>query len=256
MTREIIRHHDAEDLAASTAARLVTTLAQVQADFGSASLVLTGGRIAGSLLFSLADPIAAEALDWSRLDLWWGDERYLPAGDVERNDWLADTRLLSQVAIPPSSVHRIAGPDTSASAQDAAEAYAREMAECADRRAIQGRPAFDVVLLSIGPDGHVASLFPETSTLESSQSAIAVLHSPKPPPVRVTLGFSALNDCTEAWLLASGEEKATVVDLMLTQGGGYLQIPAAGISGIGRTLLLIDESAAGKMAADVGRREG
>lgn len=102
MTREIIRHHDAEDLAASTAARLVTTLAQVQADFGSASLMLTGGRIAGSLLFSLADPIAAEALDWSRLDLWWGDERYLPAGDVERNDWLADTRLLSQVAIPPA----------------------------------------------------------------------------------------------------------------------------------------------------------
>ncbi|MGI9135558.1 MAG: 6-phosphogluconolactonase, partial [Candidatus Nanopelagicales bacterium] len=89
MSHEIIRHHDADDLATATAARLVTTIAQLQADYGSASIVLTGGRIAGSILFALADPVASTAVDWSRLDLWWGDERYLPAGDDERNDTLA-----------------------------------------------------------------------------------------------------------------------------------------------------------------------
>ncbi len=255
MTLEIIRHHDAEDLATATAARIATTVAQLQAEFGSASIVLTGGRIAGGLMFALADPIIADSIDWSRLDLWWGDERYLRAGDPERNDHLADTRLLPQVTIPEERIHRVLGPEASESAEDAARTYAQEIESAATSRARDGRPAFDIVLLSIGPDGHVASLFPETASLRSDAITLVIHDSPKPPPVRVTLGYTALNDCTESWLLASGGEKAAVIDLMLTQGAGPLQIPAAGICAQLRTLLLIDESAASKLATDIGKRE-
>jgi 6-phosphogluconolactonase len=252
MSLEIVRHHDPDDLAASTAARLATTLVGVLAEHDRASVVLTGGRIAGSLLFALADPMTADAIDWSRVDLWWGDERYLPSGDPERNDSLADTRLLSTLAIPSSCVHRIAGPDLSSSASESAAAYAQELVSFRSVR--RGRPLFDIVLLSIGPDGHVASLFPEFAQLRSGGLSLEVLDAPKPPPTRVTLGFEALNDSVEAWLLASGEEKAEVVDLMLTQGAGPLQIPAAGIRARERTLLLIDESAASRLATDIGKR--
>jgi len=252
---EIIRHHDADDLAAAVAARLVTSIARIQADHGDASVVLTGGRIAGSVLFALADPMAADAIDWNRVDLWWGDERYLPTGDPERNDYLADTHLLSQIEIPSACVHRILGPDSSETVEDAALSYASELSlsEAARRRV--DRPMFDIVLLSIGPDGHVASLFPEAASLRSEAVTLAIVDSPKPPPVRVTMGLTALNNCAEAWLLASGGEKADVVDLMLTEGAGVLQIPAAGVRGLQRTLLLIDESAASKLAADIGKRE-
>ena len=123
MSREIVRHHDAADLADAVAARLVTIIARTQADHGSVSIVLTGGRIAGRVLYALADPMAADTIDWSRVDLWWGDERYLPTGDPERNDYLADTHLLSQINIPSSCVHRIPGPDTSATVEDAAMAF-------------------------------------------------------------------------------------------------------------------------------------
>jgi 6-phosphogluconolactonase len=251
---EIIRHHDANDLAAALAARLVTTIARIQSDHGDASIVLTGGRIAGSVLFALADPMASDAIDWTRVDLWWGDERYLPSGDPERNDYLADTHLLTQITIPSTCVHRILGPDSAETVEDAALTYASELSVTAAARRHEGRPMFDIVLLSIGPDGHVASLFPEAGSLRSEAVTLAIVDSPKPPPVRVSMGFSALNDCSEAWLMASGEEKADVVDLMLTQGAGFLQIPAAGIQGRQRTLLLIDESAASKLTADIGKR--
>lgn len=254
MSREIVRHHDADDLSESTAARLATTIARIQADLGSASVVLTGGRIAGELMFALSDPMTSGAIDWSRLDLWWGDERYLPTGDPERNDYLVDARLLPQVEIDPARVHRILGPDSTSSAEDSARAYTQEVIAAAEVRSAVGRPAFDIVLLSIGPDGHVASLFPESPSLTSTEVALAIHGSPKPPPTRVTLGFGALNDCTQAWILASGAEKADVIDLMLTQGAGFLQIPAAGIDARERTLLLIDETAASKLAADIGWR--
>jgi 6-phosphogluconolactonase len=251
---EVVRHHDADDLATTVAARLVATVARVQAEHGTASVVLTGGRIGGSVLFALADPMAADSIDWSRVDLWWGDERYLSSGHPERNDYVADARLLSQITIPSSNVHRIPGPDSSGAVEDAAMAYASDLSLAAAARQREGRPLFDIVLLSIGPDGHVASLFPESPALTSDAFTLPIHHSPKPPPVRVSLGFDALNDCTEAWLLASGEEKADVVDMMLTQGAGVLQIPAAGIQAQERTLLLIDEAAASKLTADIGKR--
>lgn len=254
MSLEIIRHHDADDLAAAVAARLVTSIARIQADHGDASIVLTGGRIAGSVLFALADPMASDAIDWTRVDLWWGDERYLPSGDPERNDYLADTHLLSQITVPSTRVHRILGPDSAETVEDAALTYASELSLTVAARRNDGRPMFDIVLVSIGPDGHVASLFPEAASLRSEAVTLAIVDSPKPPPVRVSMGFRALNDCSEAWLLASGGEKADVVDLMLTQGAGFLQIPAAGVQGRQRTLLLVDESAASKLTADIGRR--
>lgn len=245
MSREIHRYPTAADLAQDVAARTVTTIVEAQADGRQVSWVLTGGRIAAAVLEGVrAD---ADAIDWGRIDLWWGDERYLPDGDPQRNDDEADRCLIAHVPIAPERVHRIAGPDRSVSPEDSAAAYERELRAFALRTGDVGLPRFDLVHLSIGPDGHVASLFPESAALHSSDPVIAVHGSPKPPPVRISLGFTALNNAMQAWLLASGAEKAAAVEMCTMSGAGVLQIPAAGISAVNRTLLLVDTEAAGRL---------
>lgn len=243
MSREIFRYPTAADLAADVAARTVTTIVDAQTEGRTVSWVLTGGRIATAVLEGIrAD---ADAIDWERIDLWWGDERYLPDGNQQRNDYEADRCLVAHVPIPADRVHRIAGPDRSESPEDSATSYERELRDVALRNGDIGLPRFDLVHLSIGPDGHVASLFPESAALHSTEPVIAVHGSPKPPPVRISMGFTALNNASQAWLLASGAEKATAVELCTMSGAGPLQVPAAGISAINRTMLLVDEAAAG-----------
>jgi len=245
MSFEIHRLPCADDLAADVAARILTTIAEIQAEGRPASLVLTGGRIAERILDRLA--CGADRIDWHAVDLWWGDERYLPAGDPQRNDHAADRLLLDQVDIPTGRVHRIAGPDTSESAEESADTYRAEIAEYALRTGQSGLPRFDIELLSIGPDGHVASLFPQAPALEATDPVVGVHGSPKPPPTRITMTYPLLNSASQAWLLASGPEKAHAVALMTNSEAGPLQIPAAGIRAVNRTLLLLDEDAASQI---------
>ena len=107
---EVLRHPDPEALAESAAARLITTVVEAQASAGWASLCLTGGRIGTAVLASLAENPGCDAIDWSRIDLWWGDERYLPTGDRERNETGARIALIDRVGIDPSHVHPMPDP--------------------------------------------------------------------------------------------------------------------------------------------------
>jgi 6-phosphogluconolactonase len=110
-TPEVLVHHDASLLAKAAAARLVTRLVDAQASSGTADLVLTGGGIGTAVLAELAAAPALGAVDWRRLDIWWGDERFLPSGDPERNEEQADQALLSLVDADPARVHRMPGSD-------------------------------------------------------------------------------------------------------------------------------------------------
>ncbi|HEY8456617.1 MAG TPA: 6-phosphogluconolactonase [Actinopolymorphaceae bacterium] len=241
---EVVVHANAELLAEAVAARLVTRLVDVQASKGSASVVLTGGGIGTRTLAALAKTPARDAIDWRRLDVWWGDERFLPSGDPERNETGARRALLDQVPVDPSRVHPMPAADGAEDVEAAAERYARELAAAVRPEDHAPVPAFDVLMLGVGPDGHVASLFPEQPAVyEDERSVVGVHGAPKPPPTRISLTFPALNSAREVWFLVAGEEKAGAVSLALS-GAGPIQVPAAGVHGRHRTLWLLDRAAA------------
>lgn len=242
---EVFVHADGDLLAASAAARCVTRLADAISARGHAHLVLTGGGIGTKVLAAIAASPARNAVDWSRVDFWWGDERFEPTGDPERNETGARDALLNRVEA--ARVHAIAGPDgPDGDDPDASAArYAAALAEAAGSGAPV--PAFDVLMLGIGPEGHIASIFPDSPAAHATGSVVAVRNSPKPPPTRVSLTFSAIQAAREVWVLASGAEKADAAARSLS-GVNEVELPAAGARGTDRTLFLLDEAAASKLS--------
>ncbi|MEZ7007491.1 6-phosphogluconolactonase [Streptomyces sp. AD55] len=245
-TPQVVVHRDKELMAEAAAARLITRIVDAQASRGSASVVLTGGRNGNGLLAALAGSSARDAVDWSRLDLWWGDERFLPEGDPERNVTQAREALLDAVPVDPARVRAMPASDGphGSDVEAAAAAYARELAEAAGPEDHAAVPSFDVLLLGVGPDTHVASLFPELPAVrETERTVVGVRGAPKPPPTRVSLTLPAIRAAREVWLLAAGEDKANAVAIALS-GAGEVQAPAAGARGRSRTLWLLDAAAA------------
>jgi 6-phosphogluconolactonase len=253
-TPEVLVHHDADQLAQAAAARLATKLVDAQAGGGPADLVLTGGGIGTAVLAQLAAAPALGAVDWRRLDLWWGDERFLPAGDPERNDVQAGQALLQHVDTDPARVHRMPASDglDGPNPEAAAERYAAELRKAARPEDHGPVPAFDVLLLGIGPEGHVASLFPGMPALYDERPVVAVRGSPKPPPIRLSLTLPSIRQAREVWILAAGPEKAGAVQLALS-GAGPVQVPAAGARGQQRTLYLLDQAAASQLPPGLSR---
>jgi 6-phosphogluconolactonase len=244
----VVVHQDGPALAQVVAARLVVRLIDAQAERGTADLVLTGGRIAAAVYAAVAASPARDALDWSRVDVWWGDERFLPSGHPDRNETQARAALLDALPLDPARVHPMPpsdgpdGPDPEA----AAARYAQELALAA-RPGSERLPHFDVLMLGVGEDGHVASVFPEHPAGYDHRPVVAVRGSPKPPPVRITLTLAAINTAEEVWLTAAGPDKAKAVGLALA-GAGPIQLPAAGAHGVSRTLWLLDAAAATEVA--------
>lgn len=240
----VVVHRDKQLLADAAAARLVTAIVEAQSSRGQADIVLTGGSMGSAVLVSLSRSAAKDAIDWRRLNLWWGDERFLPDGDPDRNETQSRRALLDAVPLDPARVHAMPasdGPD-GVDVDKAAAHYAQELAAAAPRG--HDVPEFDVLMLGVGPDAHVASLFPEHPALhERNASTIGVRGAPKPPPVRVSMTFPSLCSARDVWFLVSGADKAGAVGLALS-GAGELQAPAAGVTGIRSTTWLVDRDAA------------
>jgi 6-phosphogluconolactonase len=228
-----IVHETPDELASATADRLAAALASAQATRGTASVVLTGGRTGIAVLAALR----SATLDWSSLDIYWGDERFLPAGDPERNETQARSALLDHVPVSPVRIHPMApsdgefGDDPDA----AAEAYAVLLKDV---------PPFDVCLLGVGEEGHTASVFPRSPAVyETTRTVVAVRDCPKPPPTRVSLTLPTIRRSTEVWLMTTGAAKAEPVAAALA-GASEEDIPAAGARGQRDTLWILDRSAA------------
>lgn len=251
--RTVVVFKDPDVLAASIAARLLTRLVDVQAARGEASIVLTGGGVGIASLRHVRDSPARAAVDWRRVDIWWGDERFVPADDPQRNERQAREALLDSLDLDPARVHpmgALGGPDGD-DADAAAARYAEELASAAGPD--QDVPAFDVLMLGMGGEGHVASIFPESPAVHDERPVFAVHGCPKPPPTRISLGFRAINCAREVWLGVAGADKATAVAMALA-GAGRAQIPAAGVEGRLQTLWLLDEAAAAQLPRDLRRR--
>jgi len=247
---EVVVYTSSELLAAAAAARLVTRLVDLQMAKGSASLVLTGGSTGIAVLEQLRRSPARDAVDWSRLDLYWGDDRFVPANDGERNEKQAREALLDHVPVDPRRVHAMPASDGAFGddPEAAAEGYARVLAENAQPEDHGDVPGFDIMLLGLGGAGHTASVFPESPAVyETERSVVAVRNCPKPPPTRISLTLSAIRRAHDVWLMTTGAAKADAVALALS-GAGEVQLPVAGAQGQRRTLWLIDRSAAASLS--------
>ncbi|MFG1623669.1 6-phosphogluconolactonase [Kribbella sp. NPDC049227] len=236
----VLVNRDAEGLAHAVAARFITRLVDVQSSGRVAQVVLTGGRVAAVVYRAVAESPARHAIDWRRVEFWWGDERFLPDGDPERNETQNREALLSRVDVDPARIHPMPA-DAGQGAEAAAAAYAAELKAAMGSGDQDGVPTFDVLMLGVGPDGHVASLFPGFAQLKVTDvAAVAVHDSPKPPPTRVSLTLPALDRAREVWFVVSGDDKAHAVGQALSGG----DVPAAQPKGLDRTLWLVDEAAA------------
>jgi 6-phosphogluconolactonase len=247
-TPDVVIEPDADQLARSVASALVARLAAAQAVHGTASVVLTGGGIGIAVLRRVAE-LAAEpehaVVDWTAVDVWWGDERFVPVDNPDRNELGAREALLDRVVLDPERVHPMPSSDAGFDEpEDAAAWYADELAAAAEDGA--ELPRFDVLLLGMGPEGHVASIFPESPAAHDERPVVVVRDCPKPPPTRVSLGFPAITSAEEVWLLVSGEGKADAVARALT-GADPLQVPAAGARGRRATRWLLDAAAASRL---------
>ncbi|MFK0072340.1 6-phosphogluconolactonase [Arthrobacter woluwensis] len=259
-------HPDSQVLMAAIAARLVTKLVDAQDRFGEATVVLTGGTVGIGTLRAVAESAAAPAVNWRRVNFWWGDERFVGAEDADRNAVQAQKALLDSLDLDPERVHVPGSSDEFDSVDDAAADYARRLAEAAaaehaadysDQRpdVAPALPRFDVLLLGVGPDAHVASLFPEMAGIREKEAlVVGVQDSPKPPPQRISLTLPAINTADEVWMVVAGDDKAGAVGLALA-GAGTVQVPAAGPRGRNRTLWLIDEAAAAKVPENLVHKE-
>jgi 6-phosphogluconolactonase len=246
---EVVIHADPVVLAAAVAARLVTKVVDAQSARGWASVVLTGGGTGTAVLEHLNASPARDAIDWQRIDLYWGDERFLPSGDPERNETQARAALLDHIRVAPERVHAIEPSDGSFGDDPdaAADAYAELLASAARPEDHFAVPTFDVCLLGVGEEGHVASVFPESPAVyETTRTVVAVRNCPKPPPTRVSLTLPAIRRSTEVWLLTTGAAKSAAVAMALGEAG-EVQVPAAGARGQRRTLWLLDRAAATKV---------
>ena len=240
---EVLVHQTADDVMEALAARLLVRLAEIQRDDRVPQLALTGGRIATKAYARLAAVGARSTVDWSRVELWWGDERFVDAESDDRNDKPALEVLTGALALDPHRVHRMPGGDDGLDLDAAAVAYAREL----------GDTVLDVCLLGMGPDGHVASIFPEHPSAYAEGRVIAVRGAPKPPPDRLSLTLDVINASREVWFLVSGADKAGAAQMALL-GTGPLQVPAAGVAGSERTLWLLDREAASQLPPDLAQR--
>lgn len=243
--RRVLVHPDKATLAGSVAARFITKIIDVIDERHGANVVLTGGTMGIAVLQAINDSAARDSVDWSRVHFWWGDERWVPRGDAERNDRQAMDALLGHLQLSPEQVHPFPAPDDYATLEEASDAYAAEL----ERFAPAGRkvPRFDVTFLGVGPDGHIASLFPERGGIrETERTVIAVRNSPKPPPERLSLTLPVINSSDRVWLVLAGADKASALGLAMA-GASTNEVPAAGAEGRKRTVFFVDQEAAAEV---------
>ncbi|MCX7521628.1 6-phosphogluconolactonase [Microbacterium sp. STN6] len=243
--RRVLVHPDKAALAASVAARFLTKTVDILDDVDTANVVLTGGTMGIAVLDAVNGSAARDSVDWGRVHFWWGDERWVPRDDPERNERQARHALLDHIKVPAANIHAFAASDDDVDLDGAAAAYADELAKHAGGGA--AHPRFDITFLGVGPDGHIASLFPDAAGIRETQaSVVAVRNSPKPPPERLSLTRPVLNASERIWLVLAGADKASALGLALA-GAAYTEVPVAGAKGRKRTVFFVDQDAAGEV---------
>jgi len=236
-------------LAASVADRFLTRVRARTRNGRIAHIALTGGSMGSAVLRATAEHTRTAKIDWSLVHFWWGDERFVAQDDADRNALQSRQALLDHIPVPAENVHEVAASDSGLSLDEAAAAYAAELARFGTEE--HAWPSFAVCFLGVGPDGHIASLFPDREEVNVTDvAALPVRDSPTPPAERVTLTRPVINSSKRVWLVLTGADKASALGLALA-GASYSNVPAAGAKGRKRTVFFVDEAAASEVSPDL-----
>lgn len=240
--RRVLVHPDKQALGASVAARFITKIIDVLDEQERADIAISGGSVSSLVLAAIGQSPARESVDWSKVHVWWVDERWVPADDADRNTVGTQADFFDHVDIPASNIHPMPASDGGLDIEAAATQYERELQDAAPEGAVA--PRFDITLLGVGPDGHTASLFPEFPQLTVTDRAVVTVDdSPKPPRQRLTVTYPVINASQRVWVILSGAEKASVLGLALA-GASIEDVPVGGVQGRKRTVFFVDQDAA------------
>ncbi|WP_203337875.1 6-phosphogluconolactonase [Nocardioides limicola] len=236
MTDDVRVLDSPSEVAEAVSTALIARLAAVQSSGRTPSVVLTGGTVASLVHRAVAASVDGLDVDWHDVDFWFGDERYVDSWSEDRNAGQARRDLLDHVDADPRRVHEMPAADSGLTLDEASAAYADEIRAHAP-------DGFDLVMLGVGPDGHVASLFPGFPQLVADGETVPVTDSPKPPPERISLTFAALNRTPAVWFLVTGAAKAAAVAAARASGADIGEVPAAGVRAA-ETIWWLDSEAA------------
>lgn len=231
------RFADGASVARNVAEQLIKSLSGLLESQQEVNLMLTGGTVGIASLAELAAHEARDTVDYSRVHFWWGDERYVPSNHPDRNALQARNALLSKINLDESNVHEFPASDSGLSLDEAAVQFENIVDEL--------KPKFDIVLLGMGPDGHVASLFPNKETPAAGLQIIAEHNSPKPPAQRLSFTYEALNSADQVWFVVAGADKQDAVAVAM--GDAPQDLPVGLVHGKVSTHWFIDSTAGTKV---------
>ncbi len=230
-----------QTLSEALASRVANLSERACAARGRFAIALSGGSLIDILCPPLISAPMRAAIDWSGWHLFWADERWVAKSDSESNYGLAEKRFVSHVPIPADQIYAI---DNTHNPEETADRYESIIKQVLPPDAVEP-PAFDLILLGIGPDGHTASLFPDHPLLAETRRWVApVYDSPKPPPTRITMTLPLINHARQVVFVAAGGDKAAIVANILNPAAGR-RLPAQLVQPVhGRLHWFIDQKAA------------
>lgn len=233
---EIRRAANAPEVAQLAAREIIETLEQVLANKSVVNVALTGGTVGILTLAVLAEQPDLSRIDLSRVHFWWGDERYVESTSSDRNANQARAAFFDKVAVSEDNIHEFP-----ASELGDLSTGKKEFEDDLSKHFGPGLPVFDLTLLGMGPDGHIASLFPGHEELTVGEVVVAESNSPKPPAERLSLSFDVLNASAKIIFVVSGLDKSAAVTAVHTDEN--CDLPAAKIQAQGETIWFIDQAA-------------
>ena len=223
---DLTLYADATELAEEVTVQILAAIEKGLKLKSQFHLVLTGGTLGVQISEALVNEFNADPDGFAGLHIWWSDERFVPADSVERNAFPFHKAVRnSKIAI-----HEALASDVAKDVEEAVKDYELAL-ENVD---------IDLNILGLGPDGHVASLFPGIADIDDHRRVFAITDSPKPPPARVSFTMSLINSAQEVWIVAAGESKADAVTKIIE---GDLSIPASYVRGNSHTRLIVDTEA-------------
>jgi 6-phosphogluconolactonase len=239
MKMDIETFPDLDALSRGALEELLRILRDAVTDRGRFAVALAGGRTPARMYSLWAQQKYQEQTPWDRVQLFWGDERYVPHDDPRSNYRMARETLIARVPIPAANVHPM--PTDLPQPEMAAEAYQEELRKFFGPAV----PAFDVQLLGLGVEGHTASLFPGSPVLDDNRRWVAAVEVPAEPPLRLTLTPAVLNSGRNTFFLVAGEDKGEIFEALRnepeTRPSRY---PAGKIRPAGRTIWFLDQAVA------------
>jgi len=253
--RPEVHHYPDPETLSHGAAEFVCGFAEKAVErTGLFTFVLAGGKTPRTLYERLARPPFATRMPWPSMHFFWGDERCVSPEHQESNFGMAFQALIAKVPVPPENIHRM--PGDAATAEQGAEAYERLLREFFRSVSDPGRPppsnardrdfpAFDLIMLGVGTDGHTASLFPQDPLLEERQRWVGPVHYPRgsPPVPRISLTLPVINHARCVLFLVSGTEKKDVIRSILNDPvTARRRYPAAMVRSRGRVVWLLEET--------------